>query len=260
MVPSTNWSQYCPAKPVAHSIFKDEPSCYFCKAKNPRYPIPIDSTPCGETKEEAILISDSPTPAKAVSVAGKEGYNSLGTEVAESYRQLSIHNVKQKEKGGYQNAGSAALSSRNAGVTSDQYNIQLTVLRGPYTIRNGDEVWDKSATLVFAAFPLRDQKLENTSLLSLLMEEMDDDDRAKIEGKDLVVARKYEPCKGPLKIFNKQLQKFKTVGTCLSVLFPSKSKTCHDLTLLGAFKRISRCATQKTRIQSPKDFALRSLI
>jgi len=39
---------------------------------------------------------------------------------------------------------------------------------------------------------------------------------------------------------------------------------CHDLTLLGAFKRISRCmrrcATQKTRIQSPKDFALRSLI
>ena len=39
---------------------------------------------------------------------------------------------------------------------------------------------------------------------------------------------------------------------------------CHDLTPLGAFKRVSRCvrrcATQKTRIQSPKDFALRSLI
>jgi len=60
---------------------------------------------------------------------------------------------------------------------------------------------------------------------------MDDDDRAKVEGKDLVLARKYEPCKGPLKISNKQLQKFKTVGTCLSALFPSKSKT-HEITIV----------------------------
>ena len=37
--------------------------------------------------------------------------------------------------------------------------------------------------------------------------------------------------RGPLKISNKQLQKFKTVGTCLSVLFPSKSKT-HEITIV----------------------------
>jgi hypothetical protein len=233
MTPSTDWPELCPVKPVPHFIFNDEPSCHFCKAKNPRYPVSIDSTPCGKTKDEAIEISDSSSPlkSKALSTVRKEGYKSLGAEVAESHRQLSIQNIRQKEKAGYQNAGSAALSSRTAGVTSDRYNIQLTVLRGPYTIRNGDEVWDKSSTLVFTAIPLRDQKLENISLFSLLLEEMDDDDRAKLEGKDVVLARKYEPYKGPLKISNKQLQKFKTVGACLSALFPSKNKT-HEITIV----------------------------
>jgi len=36
--------------------------------------------------------------------------------------------------------------------------------------------------------------------------------------------------KGPLEVSNKQLQKFKTAGTCLSALFPSKSKT-HEITI-----------------------------
>src|SRR5215469_8940100 len=177
MTSSTDWPELCPVKPVPHFVFNDEPSCHFCKAKNPRYPISVDSTPPGKTKNEAIEISDSPpVKIKALSTARKEGYKSLGAEVAESHRQQSILNIRQKEKAGYQNAGSAALSSRTAGVTSDRYNIQLTVLRGPYTIRNGDEVWDKSSTLVFTAIPLRDQKLEKISLLSLLKEEMDDDD------------------------------------------------------------------------------------
>jgi hypothetical protein len=229
MAPPMDWPEMCPAKPVPHLYFKDEPICYFCKAKNPQYPISINSTPGGKTRDEAIPLSDSPSPA--LSTGRKEGYKSLGAGVAESYRQMSIQNVKQKEKEGYQNAGSAALTSRNAGVTSDQYTIQLTVIRGPYTIRNGEEVWDKSATLVFAAIPLRDQKLGDASLLSLLLEEMDDDDRTKVEGKDLVLAKKYEPLKGPLKISNKQLQKFKTVGTCLSALFPSKSKV-HEIMIV----------------------------
>ena len=233
MTSSTGWPELCPVNQVPHLFFKDKPECCFCKAKNPRYPISVDNTPRGKTKDEAIEISDtsSPPKSKALSTVRKESYKSLGAEVAESHRQQSIHTIRQKEKVGYQNAGSAALSSRTAGVTSERYNIQLTVLRGPYTIRNGDEVWDKSSTLVFTAIPLRDQKLENISLLSLLQEEMDDEDRAKLKGKDLVLARKYEPLKGPLKISNKQLLKFKTVAACLSALFPSKSKT-HEITIV----------------------------
>lgn len=79
-----------------HAVFKDESICHFYKAENPQFPVSVNSTPSGKTRDKAILILDSPSPVKtALSIIGKEGYKSLGAKVVESYRQLSIHKKRE---------------------------------------------------------------------------------------------------------------------------------------------------------------------